>query len=380
MQVDLRAVVPPKVQRGFEATRRKLVEVLAQLTFMKVTVVTFPQTSMRAGTHFQGEAVEVFPGKHQANRPKVAFFSRFGRGHGQTKIVGSFTLVDCPISPTHSTAVPAVGDILVGSLTPATKGKIPFELRGWTNNAKPLLELARILQFGTRMGAKEVQSLLRQPASSAASMYLRLNATTLSPTEKAWAEKASEATDDIWCLARIVCFGNLEQDSTLKLSQSLQQFVEGLIVQFGDEEMLEAWDKVKPPPPVYEQTSHAVYGAANLYQVTANQMSSLFPPTSATTVTPFQWKPVETVQWTGPPKQAVAAPMMADDGVYSPPSPKYAPSSPVYPPPKQEAASPRYAPSSPAYAPTSPVYAPTSPPYQPTSPQYGSKTPPYAPP
>ena len=327
MEVDLKPLKPPTIIKGFDEARRKLVEALGALTFVKICVMTFPENNVRAGTHFQGEAIEVFPGRHHGHA-RTCFFSRFGRGFGTSQILGSFSLIDCPFDTSHPTAVPQIGDILVGSLSPAKKGKIPFELRGWSNNAKPLLELARVLQYGTRMGENELKNLLKQPASSSAAMYLRLNP-NMNVVQKMNAQKSTEAADDLWCLARIVCFKKLDEDKTLKLSKPYVELVDALVIKYGDEEFLEEWSKVRPEteyvPEAYNPTGYGGYGAP--YAVTGASFlpPSFVPPTGAS-------MQARTPEY---PSSPASSP-------YPPSSPKYTPSSPKYTP-----SSPKYAPSSP---------------------------------
>jgi len=313
MQVDLKPLLPPTIIKGFDATRKKLVEALQQLSFVKICVVTFPESTVRSGTHFQGEAIEVFPGRAQGH-PRTCFFSRFGRGFGSSQILGSFSLIDCPFDVSHSTAIPQIGDILIGSLSPAKKGKIPFELRGWSNNAKPLLELARILQYGTRMGEAELKNLLKQPASLSANMYLRLNS-AMPEAQKTAAQKSVDAQDDLWCLARMVCFGKLDEDKTLKISKPYVEMVDGLVIKYGDEEMLEAWSKIRPQEYTPEVPAYGMYGQA-------------YAPV-------YSYTPTEYTSNYAPAPNSFAPPAKSSTPPYSsspPASPKYIPSSPTYAP------------------------------------------------
>ena len=365
---EIKTVVPPKVQRGFETTRRKLVETLAAFTFMRVTVVTFPPCTMRSGTHFQGEAIEVFPGKHHRTAPRTAFFSRFARGQGFS-VLGTVSIVDAPMGPNHTTAIPQIGDILIGSLVDAKKGgKIPHELRGWSNNAKPLLELARIVQFGSRMSEKELAALLKQPGSAAAAFFLRLNA-ALPPSapERVAAERSLQCADDVWALARVVCFGKLDGDASLKTSASFVDLIDGLAMKFGDEALMEEWAKVRP-----EQYNPALEVAV------AHDYSHVFAAGGGAPVWPAPapaWAAGPAPAWAAPaPAPAAvppawAAPLHAAAGGGAPTGVVYAWSAPAAAPPSP------VRPSSPRYNPTSPVYAPTSPVYAPTSPKDGPATP-----
>jgi len=370
---EIKTVVPPKVQRGFEVTRRKLVETLSAFTFMRVTVVTFPPCTMRTGTHFQGEAIEVFPGKHSRSAPRSAFFSRFARGQG-FNVLGALQIVDAPMGMSHSTAIPQIGDILIGSLVDAKKGgKIPHELRGWSNNAKPLLELARIVQFGSRMSEKELANLLRQPGSAAAAFFLRLNP-SLPPSapERIAAEKSLQSVDDVWALARVVCFGKLEDDASLKTSTNFVDLVDTLAMKFGDEALMDAWATVRPeqynpavvvaPHPVYAQVWSPPAEAGH-----ASAAGHAWAPPAWAPSAPAAWAPpAPAPAWTPPPWAAQAQPAAAGGGggvVYqwsapvAPSSPKFQPTSPVYQPTSPAA----YNPTSPSYAPTSPRKAPASP-------------------
>ena len=377
---EIKTVVPPKVQRGFEVTRRKLVETLGSFTFMRVTVVTFPPCTMRTGTHFQGEAIEVFPGKHSRSAPRTAFFSRFARGQG-FNVLGTLQIVDTPMGASHSTAIPQIGDILIGSIVDAKKGgKIPHELRGWSNNAKPLLELARIVQFGSRMSEKELATLLKQPGSAAAAFFLRLNP-SLPPTapERIAAEKSLQSVDDVWALARVVCFGKLDDDPTLKTSTNFIDLVDNLAMKFGDEALMDAWAKVRP------EQYHPELSVAVHHPVYAQPMWAAPPPPAdvggASAAGPA-WSPPA---WAAPaPAPAWAAPAPAPPAwaaqahpagagvVYQWSAPAPAPHAVVYHP-----SSPVYQPTSPVYAPKSPAYNPTSPAaaYQPTSPKAAPASP-----
>lgn len=354
---EIKTVVPPKVQRGFEVTRRKLVETLNQFTFMRVTVVTFPPCALRTGTHFQGEAVEVFPGKHARASPRTAFFSRFARGQGFS-VLGVLQLVDAPMGLSHATAIPQIGDILIGSLVDAKKGaKIPWELRGWSNNAKPLLELARIVQFGSRMSEKEIANLLRQPGSAAASFFLRLNP-TLSPTapDRVSAEKSVQAVDDVWALARIVCFGKLDEDTSLKTSFNFVEVVDTLAMKFGDESLMDAWAGVRPVQYNPSAEFAAPPSSSSVYAASPWTAQAAWPAPQPA------WSPPA---WAQPKQASTSVPVWAapqTSGVVyqwtAAPSTSANPTSPAT----------GFVPSSPVVGPTSPVYAPTSPAYMPTSP------------
>ena len=377
-----RAVRPPTVRSGFTDSRRKLMDILQQLTFVRVAFVSFPTDTYRTGTHFQGEAMEIFPGRSHDHKPRTAFFSRYSRQTGQGfTLLGSFTVIDSAVGSHHASAIPQVGDILVGSMVPTTKGKIGFELRGWCNNAKPLLELARIVQYGSKMPEQEIKRMLKQSASETANALLKLNK-SLTPQEKQHATLAAQSADDFWCLVRAVCFGQLEEDKTLKLSKPFPEMIDSLALRFGDEELLEAWSAVRPadpePPAAPSASSYSLgsYAAAQAYvnQVSAQQQAQqpkitwgFVPPTSG-----------------GVTSGASATAVLSAAVEYTPSSPVYQPTTPPdegyvqRTTPPDEGYVQRTTPPDSGYAPATPpdaTYVPSSPQYAPSSPPEGPKTP-----
>ena len=155
------------------------------------------------------------------------------------------------------------------------------------------------------------------------------------PAQKAAAQKSVDAQDDLWCLARMVCFGKLDEDKTLKISKPYVELVDGLVIKYGDEEMLEAWSKIRPQEYTPETDAYGGYG-----------------------VTPG-YAPVYTF---APPYPAYSSNLAPAPNSFAPApnSVSYPqPSTPTYPSSPPE--SPKYMPSSPTYAPSSPVYKPSSP-------------------
>ena len=271
------SVVVPTVKHGFEESRRKLVEVFDELVFMRVAVVGFPKSDVRSGTHFQGEAIEVFSGRsHRA--PRVAFFSRFGRQTGTGFNLLGITIVDTPLGPSHASAMPQVGDLIVGSLMPAAKGKLPFEIRGWSYGGKPLLELARIVQYGTRMAESELKRQLRQPCAETAASLLRLSSASLSPTEITHAKLAASCADELWVLVRIVCFGNLDDPGDARLGgKSFVDMVDMIATRFGDEVLLDSWAKIRPPTTMTPAAYAPACGASTPYVWTYPSSTPAYP-------------------------------------------------------------------------------------------------------
>jgi hypothetical protein len=345
MDARFRAVLPPRVEKGFDESRSKLVDILNQLTFMRISVISFPKESMRQGNHFQGECVEILnnSGRTSSN-PRVGFFSRYSRQNGSGfNLLGGFTLIDCPVGAHHSSAMPQVGDILVGSLIPASKGKLPYELRGWCNNAKPLMELARIVQFGTRIGELELKRLLRQPASDSANALLRIGSQSLTEAEKQYAKSAASSADDFWFLARVVCFGKLDEDPTLKLSKSWIDLIDSIAMRFGDEALLDAWANKRPAPQIQSQPQPQLQ-LQTQPQTQPNNLINLGYGLGYTQATTTEYDPSKVFASAyvraGTPPLSMSAKI--EEIEYVPKSPTYEPHSP-------------YAPASPAYAPTSPI-------------------------
>ena len=327
----MQMVQEPEILRGYENARRKVAETLSNLNFARVvSIVQMPPKFQGKENIFQGEVEEVFSGKHSKASARHAFFSKFSRNSMGVSVIGCFSIVDSAMGTEHVSSVPQLGDILVGSFVSATqRGKLPFEFKGWCNNGKPLLELLRIIQFGSRMSKGEIHSLLRQPASVTANFALRLQEKFLKVYERAEAQKAASAQDDIWLLARVLCFRDLEPDDKLKLSKPHFDILTQLAMTTLDEALLDDLQQIMPPKDesIIKETDFTGF-------VTGNKT----PP------------------W-------------GNYGVNT--SEKFQPSSPSASPPRF-APSPPYKPSSPEFAPSSPPYAPSpmpsSPPYKPPSP------------
>ena len=343
--------VNPDVVHGFETSRRKVVEALNNMSFVKiVSIVQLPNKFDPLEPHFQGEVEEVFASKHKT-APRHAYFSRFSRNSQGVSVLGCFSIVDTPMGTAHASALPQLGDVLVGSFVDAgKKGKLPFEFKGWCNNGKPLLELLRVLQFGTRMSAKELHTLLRQPSSVTACFALRLNSKSIKATQKLHAERVSQSVDDIWNIARALCFKDLQIDESLKTSKPHWEMMTQLAMTTLDEEFLDELTKVKPEE-IEETVQFPAYGY------------TLPQPSDFTGSRTPLWEPSS-------PKYGASSPK------YSPSSPQYGASSP------KVSKSPIYGSSSP-YAPSSPIYPSSpkkhqdtrSPPYIPESSESGDISP-----
>lgn len=392
--------VNPEVVHGFEVSRRKVVEALSNMNFAKiVSIVQLPNKLDPSEPHFQGEVEEVFASKHRT-APRHAFFSRFARNTQGVSVLGCFTIVDTPMGTCQASALPQLGDVLVGSFVEAgRKGKIPFEFKGWCNNGKPLLELLRVLQFGTRMSSKELHTLLRQPASITASFALRLNANT-SASQRRHAQKVSQCVDDIWNIARALCFKDLSLDESLKTSVSHWDMMTQLAMVTLDEEFLDYLNKIKPasemfvPDPVEYSPSIVGYGVG-AYGVQAQGYGMYGAHVAGTTLPQASDFGSKTPEYY-PAGGGKTPPYVASSPSFLPSSPAYAPSSPKSKSPPRlistersvhsnseedendkepgiAGKSPQYsARESPKYSPESPkspIYSPGTPVYSPESPK-----------
>ena len=183
--------VPEKIivaAPSFTDARHNLVSTLENLSFLKVVSV---QQNARG---YYGEAVELHF-RDTRERPKLSFFDKFGRSRNSLQ-VGPIHLAQAPMGPDHVCSVPTVGEILVGSLVPNTRGgqnHLEFVLRGWSSDAQPLKELLRILKFGTKATEFEARSILIQPSC----LLLQCP------------ENIKKSRDDIYMTARIILWGNL---------------------------------------------------------------------------------------------------------------------------------------------------------------------------
>ncbi len=323
--------VNPEVVHGFETSRRKVVEALSNISFARiVSIVQLPNKIDPKEPHFQGEVEEVFASKYKSTA-KHAFFSRFSRNAQGVSVMGCFQIVDTAMGTAHASALPQVGDVLVGSFVEAgRKGKIPYEFKGWCNNGKPLLELSRVLQFGTRMSAKELHTLLRQPASITAAFALRLNSKSISPLQLHHAQQVSQSVDDIWNIARALCFKDIQEDTTLKTSRRHWDMMTQLAMTTLDEDFLEELNKVKPEEEMSQDISGQGYGG---YQ---GQFHSSGPGYTLP-------QPSDFGRRTPPYEYSRKTPEFGESGGKTP---QYTSSSPLYG-------------SSPAFAPSSPIESST---------------------
>lgn len=387
---------PARSAPSFDAARRTLHELLAPLCFVRVISVSQAARGSAvplhsSGTTFFGEGEEVKASHTQRDRaaPRRVFFSSFSRQNGLGMSVGGMcTLVDSPLGNDHPSSMPQMGAILVGALVASSKSKArcPFELRGWCNNARPLMELHRIVQFGTRGGESETRMLVRQAAAETAAEYLRAlqgsaaGASTLSGHQKRICEAAAEVADELDCLARTVLYGSLEcllvTPPPRLGGKTPLQFVENVALVLRDSRLLHEYLQRAPPPPPPAPQSHDMSYSASVRQ---DGYPAYDYVAAAIRSNSYAYAP------TGPLGQGHLH-VQAGGGAtppYAPRSPSYMPTSPPMETgprtPLYGGTSPAYQPQSPAYQPQSPAYQPQSPAYQPQSPAYKPQSPAYTP-
>jgi len=165
---------------------------LDRYVFARVIQVKYIGASTDRGAHFYGKAIFIEASFHSTSRgkrgrgsdtrrksgPRVFYFER--RGQTNSFDVG-------PATAEGVSATPQIGDTLVGVAIPNYHPKSPLseKLETWINGATALFHFTRIVRYGTAERSNAIRSKLRQPAARA-------------------------AKDDLWVLARIVLFGDLE--------------------------------------------------------------------------------------------------------------------------------------------------------------------------
>lgn len=323
----------------FKDCRQFLTTTLDGLSFLQVVCV---QTSGAAAA-YTGEAIEILA-RESREKPKLVFFDKFGRSRGQF-IVGPIHLTQAPLGLDHSSSVPTVGEILVGSLVPNTrKSHLEHVLRGWSSDSRPLQELHRILKFGTRYHELEMRSQLTQSSC----MLMQCP------------ENLKKSRDDIFMTARVILWGNLrplqvlaslqykeryeliekasheeiEMAQAIKITLSAIEFIDALIAKFPDVNLSESFLRGLTEKAVLQTWNQPAWLSQGVEPFVTNS-KPFFKPTEAAvgSKTPIYY-PTKTT---------------SNEELFSPESPIFAPKSPQFVP-----SSPHYFPSSPKYSPVSP--------------------------
>jgi len=316
----------------FADCRAGLASTIESLAFVRVVC------TQNTAAGYTGEAIEIVF-RESREKPKLIFFDKFGRNRNQLSL-GPIHLVQAPMGLDHPSAMPTVGEILVGSLVPNTrKSHLEFVLRGWSSDAKPLQELLRLLKFGTKYHELEVRASLIQSAC----LLLQCP------------EELRKSRDDIYMTARVILWGNLrplqilaslqneeytlrkpasseeiEMAKSIKISVSSIEFIDALMVKWPDvmlsEKFLEALEHRPKQPwqPSFQATEPA-------WKSEFKPFKSDFVPTQRpydiNALLPATSKALEA-------KDALRE--TSQEGQKEPQSPRYAPQSPPYVPQSPE--------------------------------------------
>ena len=360
---------PKKAVPTYSSARRNLFDILSQYTIGRVFEINDMPPAGGRPAYFHGKIVI------GDKNPEYLYFDKAGRQKGMITI-GPARLIDCALGKNHKTAIPQINDILVGVKVENTNEKRnksnPFIFRSWSANGKIIMELKRMVEFGTRMNITEIRSIFRQSSGATAQKIMDAEKNRDSIPSAILMEMilSAKAVDDMYLLVRVVLWGDLRilsilhslQTSSklktsettaesnaaldLKISSSAFEFVNSISQKLLDDTIMSHFTDL------FEEFES---GQASRVIPEWKGTISSFVPLNETCTSSTQNQ--NRADYTTSPVYAPSSP------VYAPTSPVYAPTSPVYAP-----TSPVYAPSSPVYAPTSPVYAPSSPVNAPSSP------------
>ena len=341
-----------KAAPSFAVARRALYENLNQYCFGKVVeLVEMPATDTRP-SFFHGKILVVNNSyfQHQqgaknannansannannANSAEYLFFDKAGRQKSMISI-GPVKLIDTVHPLGHKSAIPQLGEILIGLKVENTNEKRlklqPFIFRSWSMNGKIILDLFRMVQYGTKMSDLEIRPLFRQTAGAVAQKMKEASGDSLPFEQKVSMLKCVRAIDDIYIVAKMILWGNirilsvlhcLQSDSCLiqtatdaeidaasdlKISATALEFVQGISQKLND-------DKIMIHFTDCFSTFSGVLKSGDPYDVYPSPTPT--PATQTHSDAPPPWKPFDVEQ--GKQNQGSM-------------SPSYAPSSPMY--------------------------------------------------
>jgi len=234
-----------KAAPSFAVARRALFEILSQYCFGKIIeLVEMPATDTRL-SFFHGKVLIVnnsyFTTTSNANtrnqnqnqsKPEQLFFDKAGRQKSMISI-GPMKLIDTVYGHGHKNSVPQLGEILIGLKVENTNEKRsktqPYIFRSWSMNGKVMLDLFRMVQYGTKMSDLEIRPMFRQGAGAVAQKMIDASKDSLPFEQKVSMCKCVKAVDDIYIVAKLTLWGNmrlltvlhcLQTDSTLKQNQT----------------------------------------------------------------------------------------------------------------------------------------------------------------
>lgn len=194
--------------RTYPAARAKLNEFLKSFSYVKVLEVNQLPAKDGRPPFFHGIGITQSNSKFGGKSEQVFFDKGSRLRHSSTIEVGPCKLIDAAWGRDHSSANPQVGDILIGVLTDNVKPKSRINkcLRSWSRHGKIIMELSRMVEFGTHMSEIDVRAILRQGESALAATALMRETRAI---DSMHLRSASSSTDDFWILVRIILWGNL---------------------------------------------------------------------------------------------------------------------------------------------------------------------------
>lgn len=309
--------------KTFPNARKKLDEILKCYSFCKVTEIVHVPSKDGRPSFYHGICTTIKNSRFNTNCEKV-FFDKGGRLRYNSNLeIGPCKLLDAAWGREHSTSLPQIGDIIVGVLEDNLKqsNKLSKVMRGWSRNGKILLELSRIVEFGTSMHEYEIDKLLTQNECKMQSIM---------PDGSKNTSNDFIGSDDFAILAKIILWGNLRPVAVLYSIQGQRN----CIVSPSAIELANCGD-LKLSCKAFEFISSLSFKLEDPDILSC--FMDLFKPEPPKIIEKFVRSPT-------PPLLPQAAP--PEEGMFSPPSPPYIPSSPPY------------YPSSPIYAPSSPLLPP----------------------
>ena len=414
--------------KSYPQARKRLSELLKGFAFVEVHEVNIVPASTTKPEFFHGCAITVSNSKFCKERQERVFFDKGSRlRYNNTFDIGPCKLLDAAWGRDHRSAIPQIGDILIGVLednprqpTKSNVNRMSKILKGWSRHGKIILELSRINEFGTAHGEFELRDLLRQRESEMSEQF-SASQSIGQLYELGRGIKKPPGADDFWMLGRIILWGNIRPlvvlhasernlrcmdepsdaeisaSAQLKLSCSAYDFISQLSFRLEDACILKDFHASFIDVEIEKTANALLKGSANFgaeYDAfptafpsspprnpgQSSQLAGSRTPTYSRTPTGSRTPTYVPRSPEYLPEKLPEAPQFAPTH-YAPTSPPYAPRSPGYAPrsPGYAPTSPSFAPQSPGYAPKSPGYAPKSPGYAPQSPLPSIPTPPYVP-
>lgn len=354
-----------KAAPSFNVGRRALYDLLSQYCFGKIIeMVEMPATNTRT-SFFHGKVLVVTnsyfqqsTSKNQTTLPEHLYFDKAGRQKSMLSI-GPVKLIDTAQGLHHKSSVPQLGELLIGLKVENTNEKRsktqPFIFRSWSMNGKIILELFRMVQYGTKMSDLEIRPLFRQSAGIVAQKVMDASGESLPFEQRVAMCKCVKAVDDIYVLAKMILWGNMRLLSVLHCQQS-----KSTLRQVATDAENDAAKDLRISASSLDFV-RSISQKLNDDKIMEHFMDSFMTFDSGGNDEPFKKSdaPLADAPWK--PYPSPPAPTTITEAVYD-----YNTNTNTYE--SKGATTPTYAPSSPLYGHNSPhTYAPSSPTYQTTT-------------